>query len=69
VTTVGLVSITFVIQLGGLGGVIFDGYLNSYSTKMVLGAGLSVLLAVLLDLALRLVERLLTPWTRRAAAR
>jgi osmoprotectant transport system permease protein len=65
VTTVGLVGISSVIQLGGLGSLIFTGYNSSYSTKVVIGAGLSVLLAVVLDLALRLVERLTTPWARR----
>ncbi|MCU1454043.1 MAG: proline/glycine/betaine transporter permease [Acidimicrobiales bacterium] len=65
VTTVGLVGISSVIQLGGLGSLIFTGYNSSYPTKMVIGAGLSVLLAVALDLVLRLVERLTTPWARR----
>jgi osmoprotectant transport system permease protein len=69
VTTIGLVGISKVIQLGGLGGLIFDGYNTQNSTLIIVGSALSVLLAITLDLALRLVERLLTPWSRRAAAR
>ena len=52
VTTVGLVGITAIIQLGGLGQLIFDGYGTQYYTKIVVGSALSVLLALVLDLAL-----------------
>lgn len=67
VTTVGLVGITAVIQLGGLGRLIFDGYSSQYYTKMVVGSALSVLLALGLDLLLRAAEIALTPWMRRRA--
>lgn len=69
VTTVGLVGITAIIQLGGLGSLIFDGYGTQYFTKMVVGSVLSVLLALALDLVLHRVEVLLTPWARRRANR
>jgi osmoprotectant transport system permease protein len=69
VTTVGLVGITAIIQLGGLGQLIFDGYGTQYFTKMVVGSVLSVLLALVLDLLLHRVEVLLTPWARRRGAR
>jgi osmoprotectant transport system permease protein len=65
VTTVGLVGITAIIQLGGLGVLIFDGYGTQYYTKIVVGSALSVLLALVLDVAFRQVEVALTPWTRR----
>ena len=69
VTTVGLVAITAIIQLGGLGRLIFDGYGQQFYTKMVVGSVLSVLLAVVLDLVFYRLEHLLTPWARRRSAR
>lgn len=67
VTTVGLVGITAIIQLGGLGELIFDGYGTQYYTKIVVGSALSVLLALVLDVGFRQVEVALTPWARRRA--
>lgn len=69
VTTIGLVALTGAIQLGGFGFLIFDGYNTQFFTKITVGAGLSVLLAVLLDVLLRGVERMATPWARRRVAR
>jgi osmoprotectant transport system permease protein len=69
VTTVGLVAITAIIQLGGLGRLIFDGYGQQFYTKMVVGSVLSVLLAVVLDLLFYRLERALTPWARRRSTR
>ncbi len=68
VTTVGLVGISKVIQLGGLASYVFDGFNRDYSTLIVIGSTAMVLLAVVLDLVLRLVERLLTPWAARRVA-
>lgn len=65
VTTVGLVGITAIIQLGGLGSLIFDGYSRQYYTKIVVGSVLSVALAVVLDLAFSRLQVALTPWMRR----
>ena len=69
VTTIGLVAITGAIQLGGFGFLIFDGYNTQFFTKITVGATLSVLLAVALDLLIRRIERLLTPWARQRVAR
>lgn len=69
VTTVGLVTVAAIIGQGGLGDLILDGLRQTYWTKMIVGAVLSVALALVLDLALWLVGRALTPWTRRAHAR
>jgi len=66
VTTVGLVGITAIIQLGGLGSLIFDGFGTQYYTKIVVGSVLSVALAVVLDFAFNRLEVLCTPWARRA---
>jgi osmoprotectant transport system permease protein len=68
VTTVGLVGITAIIQLGGLGSLIFDGYGTLYYTKIVVGSALSVLLALVLDVTFSRIEVALTPWSRRRVA-
>lgn len=65
VTIVGLVAVSSIIQLGGLGSLIFDGYQGLFSTEIVVGTVLSILLATLIDLFLDRVGRLLTPWARR----
>ena len=67
VTIVGLVAVSSVIQLGGLGSLIFKGYDDQFSTKLVVGTSLSILLATILDLLLDRIGRLLTPWARRKA--
>jgi osmoprotectant transport system permease protein len=66
VTTVGLVTIAaYVGAGGGLGTLIAVGQENDFRTQVVLGAGLSVLLAALFDAVLVLGQRILTPWTRK----
>ena len=65
VTVVGLVTITSLVGAGGYGVFILDGLRRDFSTPIVLGTVLSLLLALFLDLALVLVERALTPWSRR----
>jgi osmoprotectant transport system permease protein len=65
VTTIGLVTVTGLIGLGGYGGLINDGIDRTFSTPIVVGAGLSVVMAVALDIGLAGVERVLTPWARR----
>jgi osmoprotectant transport system permease protein len=67
VTTVGLVTITALIGLGGLGQLILDGLNRLFTTPLIVGAVLSVVLALLLDWLLVLVERALTPWARTKA--
>ena len=65
VTTVGLVTVTALIGQGGLGRLILDGFTRDFRTPLVVGAALSVLLAVVADVALLGFERLVTPWARR----
>jgi osmoprotectant transport system permease protein len=68
VTTIGLVTVTVLIGEGGLGSLLYQGFSdNFFRTEMVTGAVLVVALALVTDLALVGVERLLTPWTRRTA--
>lgn len=69
VTTVGLVTVAAVIGQGGLGDMILDGLRLAYWTPMIVGAVLSVVLALVLDLGLWLVGRAVTPWARRGRAR
>jgi len=64
VTTVGLVTVAAIIGEGGLGRLILDGLRRTFLTPMTVGASLSIMLALILDLALWSVGRALTPWTR-----
>lgn len=66
VTTIGLVTVTAVIGQGGLGALIIEGLILFFSTPLVLGAFLSLALAVAADAALAGLQRLATPWARRA---
>jgi osmoprotectant transport system permease protein len=64
ITTIGLVTVTALIGQGGLGYLILLGIQQFFSTPLILGATLSVALAVAADGALVLVQRSLMPWTR-----
>lgn len=64
ITTIGLVTVTALIGQGGLGYFILLGIQGFFSTPLLLGAFLSVVLAVTADGALVLVQRALTPWAR-----
>ena len=64
VTTIGLVTVTALIGQGGLGSLILQGIQQFFSTPLIIGAVLSIALAVLLDGALVLLQRRATPWTR-----
>jgi osmoprotectant transport system permease protein len=66
VTTIGLVTVTGLIGQGGLGFLILQGIQQFFATPLVIGAVLSIALAVLLDGALVVVQRQVTPWTRPA---
>lgn len=66
VTVIGLVTVTSLIGLGGLGYFILRG-LQTFSspigtTQIFVGTVLSIALAIIADLALVWLERLLTPW-------
>jgi osmoprotectant transport system permease protein len=63
ITTVGLVTVTALIGQGGLGYLILIGIQRFFSTPLIVGATLSVALAVALDGALVLAQRALTPWS------
>jgi osmoprotectant transport system permease protein len=65
VSTVALVTVGSLIGKGGLGDLILGGFRNNfYKAEILAGAVLCVALALVLDLALAGLTRLLTPWTR-----
>jgi osmoprotectant transport system permease protein len=64
ITTIGLVTVTALIGEGGLGYFILFGIQLFFSTPLLVGAVGSVLFAVVVDGALVLVQRWLTPWSR-----
>src|SRR5919107_6367174 len=65
VSTVALVTVGSLIGKGGLGDLILGGFRNNfYKAQILAGAVLCVALALVLDLILAGVGRLLTPWTR-----
>lgn len=69
VTTIGLVTVTSFIGMGGLGYLILTVGINRYfPTAIYVGVLLSVVLAVIADLLLLGLERRLTPWSRTAGA-
>lgn len=70
VTTIGLVTVTALIGLGGLGYLIVVLGVNRGSfgiTPTLTGVVLAVVLAVVADLGLLALQRVLTPWARRRA--
>jgi osmoprotectant transport system permease protein len=68
VSTVALTTVGSLVAYGGLGNLIKDGVLTNFRAELFTASVLCVLLAVALDVVLVVVQRLLTPWTRRAAA-
>jgi len=69
VSTVALTTVGVLVGHGGLGQLIVGGFgANFYRAEIVTGTLGCVLLALLADLLLAGVERLLTPWTRVARA-
>jgi osmoprotectant transport system permease protein len=68
VTTIGLVTITTFIGLGGLGYLIINsGTQRFFPTSIYVGVILCVLLAVIADVSLLWIQRRLTPWARARA--
>lgn len=65
VSTVGLVTVAAIIGQGGLGRLIFSGLRRAFWTPMTVGAGLSIIMALLLDALILLIGMALTPWNRR----
>jgi osmoprotectant transport system permease protein len=69
VSTVALVTIGAIIGQGGLGDLIMGGFWNNfYKAEIITGTVLCVALALIFDLLLVGLGRLLTPWSRRRAS-
>lgn len=64
VTTIGLVTVTALIGQGGLGQLILEGLTRDFRTPLVVGTVLSIALAVVADVSLVGLERLITPWAQ-----
>ncbi|MGH2382703.1 MAG: ABC transporter permease, partial [Candidatus Limnocylindria bacterium] len=66
VTIIGLVTVTALIGLGGLGYLIVDvGYRRFFLTATIVGSFGAVLLAIVADRGFVLLQHALTPWARR----
>jgi osmoprotectant transport system permease protein len=63
-TVIGLVTVTALIGLGGLGQQITYGFNTDYYTPIIVGLVLSVLLAAAADLLLVGLQRIVIPWSR-----
>ncbi|WP_149203229.1 ABC transporter permease [Actinotalea subterranea] len=69
VSTVALTTVGVLVGHGGLGQLILGGFRNNfYKAEILTGTVLCVLLALVLDLAIAGVGRLLTPWAARRVA-
>jgi osmoprotectant transport system permease protein len=66
VSTVALTTIGSIVSYGGLGNLLLRAVGNQFKAQILAASLLCIALAVLLDLVLVVVQRLLTPWTRHA---
>jgi osmoprotectant transport system permease protein len=66
VSTIGIVTITALIGMGGLGSLIDEGQIENFHTPTVVGAVLTVCLALVADLGIAGVQRMAIPWARPA---
>jgi osmoprotectant transport system permease protein len=64
VANISMVSVGAVIGIGGLGELFTLGFQRDFLTPVVVGVVLSLLLALVADLILVGLQRLLTPWAR-----
>jgi len=64
VSTIGIVTITAVIGIGGLGQLILRGLIQDFRTPLVVATALCIVLATFGDLILAGVQRVVVPWAR-----
>lgn len=67
VSTIGMLTIAGAVGLGGLGQLISIGLNRPVRTAVTVGAVLSVALAIITDVSLAGLQRVLTPWARATA--
>ena len=68
VSTVALTTVGSLVAYGGLGNLIKDGVNTNFRAELFAAAVLCVVLAIVLDVLIVLVQRVLTPWTRGGQA-
>jgi osmoprotectant transport system permease protein len=68
VSTVALTTVGSLVAYGGLGNLIKDGVNTNFRAELLAAAVLCVILAVVLDVVIVLLQRVLTPWTRGVEA-
>jgi osmoprotectant transport system permease protein len=65
VTTISLTTVAAYIGAGGLGAPIFDAIQTGFKTEFVAAGALAIALAIVCDVTLVLIQRTVTPWSRR----
>lgn len=68
VSTVALTTVGSLVAYGGLGNLINQGVSTNFHAQLLTASVLCVVLAVVLDVVLVLMQRVLTPWTRGVRA-
>ena len=68
VSTVALTTVGALVAYGGLGNLIADGVQTNFKAELLAACLLCVAIAVLLDVIIVGVQRLVTPWTRTRVA-
>ncbi|MCZ7415082.1 MULTISPECIES: ABC transporter permease [unclassified Streptomyces] len=69
VSTVSLTTVGAIVGYGGLGNLVYSGMQSFFKAEVATASALCVALAVLLDVLLLGVQRLLTPWQRAGCER
>ncbi|MFF2299616.1 ABC transporter permease [Arthrobacter sp. NPDC058127] len=69
VTNVSMVSVGAVIGIGGLGQLFTSGYQRNFPEQILTGIVIILLLAIVIDRAIAIMGRTLTPWIRGASVR
>jgi osmoprotectant transport system permease protein len=64
VSTVSLATIASLTGISSLGTLFTDGFQRGIAAEVITGLALTVVIAVVLDLLLAALGRVLTPWTR-----
>jgi osmoprotectant transport system permease protein len=68
VSAMSLASVGALIGIGGLGGLITEGFKRNNAVEMVVAIALIVIIALLVDALILLTGKLITPWTRARRA-
>ena len=69
VSSISLASVGQLIGVSSLGYLIIDGYQRDFLTEILVGGGLIIALALVCDVVLVLLRRVLTPWRPRRGRR